>query len=84
MQIDIVVESAEPREIMHFALLFGFGANAVNFDLAILQQQIKSGAISIDFETAKKNYIKSINKGLLKVLSKMVTPHLEAIEVCIY
>ena len=73
MQIDIVVESAEPREIMHFALLFGFGANAVNPYLifAILQQQIKTGAISIDFETAKKNYIKSINKGLLKVLSKM-------------
>ena len=73
MQIDIVVESAEPRETMHFALLFGFGANAVNPYLifAILQQQIKSGEISIDFETAKKNYIKSINKGLLKVLSKM-------------
>lgn len=73
MQIDIVVESAEPREVMHFALLFGFGANAVNPYLifAILQQQIKSGSISIDFDTAKKNYIKSINKGLLKVLSKM-------------
>lgn len=73
MQIDIVVESAEPREIMHFALLFGFGANAVNPYLifAILQQQIKSGEINIDIDTAKKNYIKSINKGLLKVLSKM-------------
>ena len=73
MQIDIVVESAEPREIMHFALLFGFGANAVNPYLifAILQQQIKTGEINIDFDTAKKNYIKSINKGLLKVLSKM-------------
>ena len=73
MQIDIVVESAEPREIMHFALLFGFGANAVNPYLifAILQQQVKTGEINIDFDTAKKNYIKAINKGLLKVLSKM-------------
>ncbi len=73
MQIDIVVESAEPREVMHFALLFGFGANAVNpyMIFAILQQQIKSGIINIDLSTAKKNYIKAINKGLLKVLSKM-------------
>ena len=73
MQIDIVVESAEPREVMHFALLFGFGANAVNPYLvfAILSQQVKSGEIQLDFDTAKKNYIKAVNKGLLKVLSKM-------------
>ena len=73
MQIDIVVESAEPREVMHFALLFGFGSNAVNPYLvfAILSQQVKSGEIQLDFDTAKKNYIKSVSKGLLKVLSKM-------------
>ncbi len=73
MQIDIVVESAEPREVMHFALLFGFGANAVNPYLvfAILLQKVKSGEIQLDFDTAKKNYIKSVSKGLLKVLSKM-------------
>ena len=73
MQIDIVVESAEPREVMHFALLFGFGANAVNPYLvfALLSQMVKTGEIHLDFDTAKKNYIKSINKGLLKVLSKM-------------
>lgn len=73
MQIDIVVESAEPREVMHFALLFGFGANAVNPYLifAILEQQVRTGQINLDIDTAKKNYIKSVNKGLLKVLSKM-------------
>ena len=73
MQIDIVVESAEPREVMHFALLFGFGANAVNPYLAfgVLANKVKTGDIQLDFDTAKKNYIKSINKGLLKVLSKM-------------
>ncbi|WP_436416611.1 glutamate synthase large subunit [Petrimonas sp.] len=73
MQIDIVVESAEPREVMHFALLFGFGANAVNPYLAfgVLAHKVKTGDIQLDFDTAKKNYIKSINKGLLKVLSKM-------------
>lgn len=73
MQIDIVVESAEPREVMHFALLFGFGANAINpyMVFAILSQKIKSGEIPLDLGTAKKNYIKAVNKGLLKVLSKM-------------
>ena len=73
IQIDIVVESAEPREVMHFALLFGFGANAINPYLAfgVLAKKVKTGDIQLDFETAKKNYIKSVNKGLLKVLSKM-------------
>jgi glutamate synthase (NADPH/NADH) large chain len=73
MQIDIVVESAEPREVMHFALLFGFGASAINpyMAFAILNEKIKTRDILLDFHTAEKNYIKSINKGLLKVLSKM-------------
>lgn len=73
MQTDIVVESAEPREVMHFALLIGFGANAINpyLSFAILNNRIKSGDIQLDFHTAEKNYIKAIGKGLLKVLSKM-------------
>lgn len=73
MQIDIVVESAEPREVMHFALLFGYGANAVNpyLTFAILEDLVKTGSIQLDFHTAEKNYIKAIDKGLLKTLSKM-------------
>jgi glutamate synthase (NADPH/NADH) large chain len=73
MQIDIIVESAEPREVMHFALLFGFGANAVNpyMVFAIINDHIKSGDLQMDLETAKSHYIKAVNKGLLKVLSKM-------------
>jgi len=73
MQIDIVVETAEPREVMHFALLFGFGANAINpyMVFAIINDRIKSGDILMDMDTAKKHYIKAVNKGLLKVLSKM-------------
>ena len=73
MQIDIVVESAEPREVMHFALLFGFGANAVNpyMVFAVINDRIKAGDIPMDMETAKKHYIKAVNKGLMKVLSKM-------------
>ena len=73
MQIDIVVETAEPREVMHFALLFGFGANAINpyMVFAIIYEKAKSGDIQMDFTTAKSHYIKAVNKGLLKVLSKM-------------
>lgn len=73
MQIDIVVETAEPREVMHFALLFGFGANAINpyMVFAIINEKVKSGEVKMDLDTAKKHYIKAVNKGLLKVLSKM-------------
>jgi glutamate synthase (NADPH/NADH) large chain len=73
MQIDIVVESAEPREVMHFALLFGFGANAINpyMVFAIINDRIKSGDVQMDMDSAKKHYIKAVNKGLMKVLSKM-------------
>jgi glutamate synthase (NADPH/NADH) large chain len=73
MQIAIVVETAEAREVNHFALLFGFGATAVNpyMVFAVLQDKVKTHEIQLDFHTAEKNYIKSVNKGLLKVLSKM-------------
>jgi glutamate synthase (NADPH/NADH) large chain len=73
MQIAIVVESAEPREVMHFALLFGYGANIVNpyMALAVLNEKVKSGGLHLDYTSAEKHYIKAINKGLLKILSKM-------------
>ncbi len=73
MQIAIVVETAEVREVMHFALLFGFGASAVNpyMAFAILDDKVKKHEIQLDYHTAEKNYIKAINKGLLKILSKM-------------
>lgn len=73
MQIDIIVESAEPREVMHFALLFGYGANAVNpyLALAVIKDAVNKGDIQLDFYTAMSNYVKAIDKGLLKVMSKM-------------
>ncbi len=73
MQIAIIAETAEAREVMHFALLFGFGATAVNpyMAFAILDHKVKSHEIQLDYHTAEKHYIKSINKGLLKILSKM-------------
>ncbi|GHT32941.1 glutamate synthase [Bacteroidia bacterium] len=73
MQIDLVVETGEPREVMHFALLFGYGANVVNpyLTFALIQDQISAGNLKLDFDTAQKHYVKAIKKGLLKVLSKM-------------
>ncbi len=73
MQIDIVVESAEPREVMHFALLFGYGASIINpyMSFAVIEQLVKNRIIQQDLEKAQENYIRAVNKGLLKILSKM-------------
>lgn len=73
MQIDLVIETAEPREVMHFALLFGFGASIINpyLSFAIIDKLVKAKAIQLDYEKAEANYINSINKGILKIMSKM-------------
>ncbi len=73
-QVALIIESGEPREVMHFCLLIGYGASAVNPYLAIetLEDMAQRGRMgSVTFETALKNYKKSVNKGLLKVFSKM-------------
>lgn len=73
MQIDIVVESAEPREVMHFALLFGYGASIINpyMVFAIIDRMVKEKTIQLDYQKAEENYINSIQKGILKIMSKM-------------
>ncbi|MGQ9620920.1 MAG: glutamate synthase large subunit [Bacteroidales bacterium] len=73
MQIDIIVESAEPREVMHFALLFGYGASVINpyASYAIIEKLVKERAIQLDYQKAEENYINAISKGLLKIMSKM-------------
>src|SRR6185436_1495560 len=74
-QVALVVESGEPREVMHFSLLMGYGASAIKPYLAIetMEDLSKRGYFpeSVPFDKALKNYIKSVNKGLLKVASKM-------------
>ena len=69
----LVIESGEPREVHHFATLFGYGASAVNPYLAFatLRDMVDQKMLDVDFPTAKKNYIKAVNKGILKVMSKM-------------
>lgn len=71
----LIVESGEPREVHHFAALIGYGAGAVNPYLAFesLANMHADGRLAEvdDINTAIKNYIKAVNKGLLKVMSKM-------------
>jgi len=73
MQIDIVVETADAREVHHFALLFGYGASVVNpyLAFAVIENLVLNKSIQLDYQRAEENYIKAINKGLLKILSKM-------------
>ena len=74
-QAALVIESGEPREVMHFALLIGYGASAINPYLAIetLEDMVIRGHVpsELTFEKALTNFKKSINKGLLKTFSKM-------------
>jgi glutamate synthase domain-containing protein 2/glutamate synthase domain-containing protein 1/glutamate synthase domain-containing protein 3 len=74
-QVALIVETGEPREVMHFALLVGYGASAINPYLAIetLGDLHVKGFFPPEytFEKVLKNYIKAVDKGLLKVLSKM-------------
>ncbi|HYI93518.1 MAG TPA: glutamate synthase large subunit [Bryobacteraceae bacterium] len=74
-QVALIIESGEPREVQHFCLLIGYGASAVNPYLAIetLEDLAQKGMLppGATFEKALKQYKKAINKGLLKVFSKM-------------
>jgi glutamate synthase domain-containing protein 2/glutamate synthase domain-containing protein 3 len=73
--VALIIESGEPREVMHFCLLIGYGASAINPYLAIETiEDLADGKElpgGITPETAVKNYIKAVGKGLLKVFSKM-------------
>ena len=73
-KISIIIESAEPREVHHFALLFGFGASAINPYLVneILAEQIEEGNLpECTFEEAIRNYNQAVGKGILKVMNKI-------------
>ncbi len=74
-QVALIIESGEPREVMHFALLIGYGASAINPYLAIetIHDLKRRGVLpeNITAEQAEKHYIKAINKALLKTISKM-------------
>jgi glutamate synthase (NADPH) large chain len=69
----LIVESGEPREVHHFALLMGYGASAINPYLAFetVHEQVKEGLIPGPAADAEKKYLKAVVKGLVKVISKM-------------
>ncbi len=70
----LVIESGEAREVHHCALLMGYGAGAINPYLAFetLDDMIREGMLpGLDHQKAVKHYIKALNKGILKVISKM-------------
>ena len=76
MNASIVVESGEARETHHFAVLIGYGVNAINPYLALdaARESVQRGRIrdkTVDENTVVKNYIKASEKGLLKIMSKM-------------
>ena len=73
VQTALIVESGEIREVMHAALLLGYGASAIcpYMAYAVLDDLVKKGEVQMNYETAEKNYIKAICKGLYKIMSKM-------------
>jgi glutamate synthase domain-containing protein 2/glutamate synthase domain-containing protein 1/glutamate synthase domain-containing protein 3 len=71
----LIVESGEPREVMHFCLLCGYGANGVNPYMAFesLDQLKQQGELAAEMEPVQiaDNYIAAVKKGILKTMSKM-------------
>ncbi len=73
-KVGLVLESGEPREVHHFALLIGYGAGAINPFLAFetLDDMIRQGMLrNVDHKKAVGNYVKAVGKGVMKVMSKM-------------
>ena len=73
VQTALIVESGEIREVMHAALLLGYGASALcpYMTFAVLDDLVKKGKIQEEYATAEEHYIKAVDKGLKKIMSKM-------------
>ena len=73
VQTALIVESGEIREVMHAALLLGYGASAIcpYMTFAVLDNLVKKHLIQEEYSTAESNYIKAVDKGLKKIMSKM-------------
>ena len=72
-KVSIILESGEPREVQHFALLLGYGCDAINPFLALesVEHLIVDGEIDMDPATARANFIKANMKGVTKTMAKM-------------
>ena len=73
VQTALIVESGEIREVMHAALLLGYGASALcpYMTFAVLDDLVKHHKIQEEYATAETHYIKAVDKGLKKIMSKM-------------
>ncbi len=73
VQTALIVESGEIREVMHAALLMGYGASAIcpYMTFAVIDDLVRKHKIQEEYHTAEKNYIKAVDKGLKKIMSKM-------------
>ena len=73
VQTALIVESGEIREVMHAALLLGYGASAIcpYMTFAVLDRLVREHKIQEEYATAEANYIKAVDKGLKKIMSKM-------------
>jgi glutamate synthase (NADPH/NADH) large chain len=73
VQTALIVESGEIREVMHAALLLGYGASAIcpYMTYAVLDDLVNNHKIQENYETAEANYIKAVKKGLFKIMAKM-------------
>ena len=71
--LGLILETAEPREVHHFATLLGYGASAINPYLALesIQGLIEDGQLDKDYYAAEKDYTKAILTGIVKIASKM-------------
>ena len=71
--VSLIVETAEPTEVHHFATLLGFGASAVNPYLALdtLYEMTNTGELDKDYSQASKAYIQAVVSGIVKIASKM-------------
>jgi glutamate synthase (ferredoxin) len=73
-RVGLVLESGEPREVHHFAVLLGYGCGAINPYLAFttIEEMIAQGILlDVDYQKACKNYIKAVTKGTIKIASKI-------------
>jgi glutamate synthase (NADPH/NADH) large chain len=72
-RVGLVLETGEPREVHHFCLLIGYGASAINPYLAFetIHDQIRQEMIAGSADAAERRYVKAVNKGIVKVISKM-------------
>ena len=72
-RIGLIIETGEAREVMHFGLLFGYGADAINpyLSFATIQFMIQETMVALPYQTAEHNYVHAIEHGILKIMSKM-------------